>query len=121
MKEEFEDLLRSRIAGFTQNIERIAKDRKGDRLKMKRTTAHLSFLSDDTNGLHIGMHISIDPRRLECGEDGLGGDGTFLLRIYLSPKGYAAFISDLIAFAMEFGIEGEGVDHAPIAIDGEMY
>jgi hypothetical protein len=121
MKKTLEALLYSRIAGFAKDMDRMSKNPKGERLKLMRTTVHLDCFASDENGLPIGLHITVDPRRLECGEDGLGGDGTFLVRSYMSPKGFATLISELIAFAMKIGIEGEGVDHAPIAIDGEMY
>src|SRR6267143_911309 len=107
MRETHEELLKCQIAEFIKDMDWIAEAKRGERLKLKRTTAHLHVVWDDSNGLPIGMEISIDPRRLEVGEDGLGGDGTFLVRIYLSPKGYATFISELIAFAMEIGIDGD--------------
>jgi len=81
----------------------------------------LTFFGSDDNGLPIGFCISVDPRRLERGEDGFGGDDTFIVRSYMSTKGFATLISELIAFSMEIGTEGEGVHHEPIAIDGEMY
>jgi hypothetical protein len=119
MKETYEALLISRIRRFTQEIDRIAEDRKGDGLKIEPTAAHLYFLTDDANNLPIELCISVDPRRLAEGEDGLGGEGVFIVRSYMSTKGFATLISELIEFAMEIGIVGDGADHAPIIVDGE--
>ena len=119
MKGTHEAFLISRIRRFTQEMDRIAEDRKGDRLKIEPTAAHLYFLTDDTNDLPIEVCISVDPRRLAQGEDGLGGEGVFIVRSNMSTKGFATFISELIEFAMEIGIVGDGADHAPIVLDGE--
>jgi hypothetical protein len=119
MKKKYEAFLVSRISRFKQDMDRVAKDREGETLDLKPTTIHLDFFADDSNGLPIGLHISVDPRRLQCGEDGYGGDGTFLVRSSLSPKGFATLISELVAFAGEIGMEGDGVDYVHIDIDEE--